>query len=111
VADRIAIDLDVVESHARRVEALGADVQEAIDAAASMNVAGGAFGVLCSFLVPPALVVTTAARSALLGVHGAIGQSAATLRAGARDLVGCDEDAVQVLGALVDEVDRAGGAR
>ena len=48
MAERIAIDHDLIVSHAARVEQVASDIKVARDAAASTNMGGGAFGVLCS---------------------------------------------------------------
>lgn len=93
VADRISIDFDLLEQHARRVDLVASDVALAQDAASSINVGGGAFGLMCAFLVPPAALVSSLATSALASAQGMVERSARELRAVGTDF-GTTEDAI-----------------
>jgi hypothetical protein len=53
----IAVDAELVVQHASRLGAVREGVAEAASAVGSVDLGGGAFGVLCSFLVPPAQLV------------------------------------------------------
>ncbi|WP_433674824.1 hypothetical protein [Microbacterium gorillae] len=59
VADRIAISPSVLSAHAEQVEQLATDVTVALDAVRGINLGGGAFGVMCAWMVPPALAAST----------------------------------------------------
>lgn len=106
--ERIAVDLDVLTAHRRRVEQVGALVDVARDAAASTGLGGGAFGVLCSFLVAPLQLVQGGAQTALGQISSSIGRVGVQLGAAAADLAAADQDAVDVLAGLQGELDRAG---
>lgn len=85
MADRLTIDTEVLLRHAARVDQVAADVGVAKDAAGSVNLGGGAFGLMCSFLVPPLDAVSNAARSALAAADGMVARSAREVRGMAGD--------------------------
>lgn len=97
MTEKVSVDPEVVDYHLARVEQAAADAHLAVTAAQSMNVAGGAFGVLCSFLVAPALVTTEAAKLTLVSVEKLISRSAKTLRAGVADF---DRHETHVIGTV-----------
>ena len=81
----IAIDTDTLRQHASGVERLAADAVEALSAVQSINLSGGAFGVLCSFCVPPVGIVSAAVGAAISGVAAnLVGFSAGLTDASAR---------------------------
>lgn len=59
----LSVEVEQLRSHAARVDRVGDQIGEATAAVNSMDLNGGAFGVLCSFLVAPASLVTTAGAS------------------------------------------------
>ncbi|HSN43888.1 MAG TPA: hypothetical protein VLR88_07505 [Propionibacteriaceae bacterium] len=79
----------------------------AVTAAQSMNVGGGAFGLLCSFLVAPAMVTTEAAKLALVSVEDVISRSATVLRAGVGDFDRFEDTVIETVRDLVSDVDDA----
>jgi hypothetical protein len=81
MAGSITIDPDVISSHAQRVEQVAADIKKALDAASGANVSGGAFGVMCAFLVPVAMLVSKEAGSAISSAESMVTRSASELKA------------------------------
>lgn len=84
-ADRIEIDSGLLRDQARAVTAAASGVDEARQAASSMNLTGGAFGVMCAFLVPPAMLLTDAASSMLTQASEMLVREAGALRGAADD--------------------------
>lgn len=105
-AERITVDADLVSAHASRVIAVSSGVAAAADAAGSANVGGGAFGVLCAFLVGPAAVATSMAQQAIRSAEGMLERSAREVRGVAADLDAYEDDVVRVVSALAAEVSR-----
>jgi len=91
----VAWDFDVLREHARRVEQVGDDVGEAASAVRSLRLGDGAFGLLCSFLVAPAGVITSAAAKM-------IGDSDALLQRTGRQLRETARDGEEFENAVVD---------
>lgn len=85
MADLIAVDTETVRMHAQRVGQIASDVRLAQDAAGSMNLGGGAFGVMCAFLVPPAQIVSSMAIGAIASAATMLEQSEEQLRGLADD--------------------------
>ena len=71
VSGEMLVDSDVLRQHAARVSAVESELATASAAAATTDLHGGAFGVLCSFLPPIVSGVDGAARDALQAVRGA----------------------------------------
>ena len=107
MGEKISVDPDAVTYHAARVEQAAADAHVAVTAAQSMNVAGGAFGLMCSFLVGPALATTEAAKFMLVSVENLIGRSATTLRAGVGDFAVHEDHVIDTVRALRGDLDGA----
>ncbi len=78
---QIAVDWGVLNAHAGRVRQVAADTRLACDAAASLNLGGGAFGIMCAFLVPPLSVVSSLAQHALNSAAAAVERSATEVAA------------------------------
>lgn len=85
MADLIAVDPDTVRSHAQRVGQVASDVRLAENAAGSMNLGGGAFGVMCAFLVPPAQLVSSIAIGTISAAATMLEQSEEQLKGLADD--------------------------
>ncbi len=100
MAGHIAVDQDLITSHAARVEVVASDVGVARDAAGSTNMGGGAFGVLCAFLVPPASVAAGMAQQAIGAAEGMLRRSATEVRGVATDMAAFEDDVVRAVGAL-----------
>lgn len=105
---QIRVDAEVVAYHAGRVQRAAADAHLAVTAAQSMNVGGGAFGLLCSFLVAPAMATTEAAKHALVSVEDLISRSATVLRAGVGDFDAYEDTVLDTVRAI--EADLEGGS-
>lgn len=105
MADEIAIDFDVIGYHANRVDQVAADVAVAQSAAASINLGGGAFGLMCSFLVAPTSLVSTAAQLTLNAAHGMVERSAREIRAVGRDFAVLEQDIIAEIDDLQSELD------
>jgi hypothetical protein len=96
----IAVDAEVIHSHALRVEQVASDVGVARQAAASTNMGGGAFGVICAFLVAPATMAAAMAGSAIGAAEGMLQRSAREVRGVAADMAATEADIVQAVRAL-----------
>jgi class 3 adenylate cyclase len=107
VADIISVDPDVVAYHAGRVERVAGDAHLAVSAAQSMHVGNGAFGLLCMFLVGPAMVTTAAATEALVSVERLITRSGTVLREGVSDFAGHEDRVVDSVRGVQTDVDGA----
>jgi hypothetical protein len=97
---RISVDADLISAQAARVELVASDVRVAVDAAGSTNMGGGAFGVVCAFLVPPAQLAAGMAAQALTAAEQMLQRSAAELRGVGSDLAAFEDDVVQSVRAL-----------
>lgn len=109
MADLIAVDTETVRRHAQRVGQIAADVRVAENAAASMNVGGGAFGLMCAFLVPPAQLVSSIAASTIAAAATMLEQSEEQLRGLANDFDEGEQQQLDTINALIRSVDGAGG--
>jgi uncharacterized protein YgfB (UPF0149 family) len=79
VSGELLVDSDVLRQHAGRVSGVDSELATATAAAATTDLHGGAFGVLCSFLPPIVSGVDGAARDALHAVRGAAAEVVADL--------------------------------
>lgn len=104
MAQTIAFDFDMLHLHASRVEQIADDVAEAVSASRSTNMAGGAFGVMCGFLVPPALAVTEAAKLFLCEAEGLLNRTSRELRAIAADMEQTECDIIDRVRTLESEL-------
>lgn len=105
---RIAIDVEVLGAHRRRLEQIGADLAVARDATAATDLGGGAFGLMCAFMVPPLQLVQAAAQRALGQVSASVDRAGREVVAAGDDLAAADERGVQQYRALQADLDRAG---
>jgi hypothetical protein len=108
VSDHIAIDHDLLLGQASQVERVAADIGLARDAARSTSMGGGAFGVLCGFLVTPATVVATIAGSAIGSAEGMVRRSASELRGVSSDMAAFETELLQSIAQLESPLDRGG---
>lgn len=97
---RIAVDVDLVSAHTSRVYAIASDVASAGDAAGATDIGGGAFGVLCGFLVAPVAVVASAAGLTIRAAEAMVERSATELRGATADLDAFEDDTMRDLAAL-----------
>jgi hypothetical protein len=104
VSDTIAVDFDGLRQHAARVEQIAGDVEQAVAAARSLNLAGGAFGVMCGFLVPPAMVATEVATGMIQQAAGLLERAGAELRGTAEDGEATERSHLEVIRSLAVSV-------
>jgi hypothetical protein len=76
------------------------DVAQAADAAGSTDIGGGAFGVLCGFLVPPVGIAAAAAGRAIHAAEAMLERSAGRLRGVSDDMAAFEDEAVHALATL-----------
>lgn len=100
MAKKIAVDAELIHAHASRVERVAAEVAEARQAAVATNMGGGAFGLICAFLVPPATLAAAMAASAIGAAEGMLERSAREIRGVAKDMAAVEDDIVQAVRAL-----------
>lgn len=98
--DRIQIDVDLINAHAARVQQVAADISVASDAASSSKMGGGAFGVLCAFLVGPATLAASMAGSAVSAAQGMVSRSAGEVRGVASDMAAFETDVMAAIASL-----------
>jgi hypothetical protein len=96
----VSLDVDVLRHQASRVEQLGSEVAEASAAIASMNLGGGAFGVLCGFLVVPAAAAGGAARLMTDGCANLLQRAGTQLRHVVSDTEQREHDIAESLRAI-----------
>lgn len=84
-ADEISVDGDLLRQHAARVDQLATDAAEALAAIGSIDLSGGAFGIMCAWMVPPVAVVSAAVGSAISSGRDLITRSATEIREVAGD--------------------------
>lgn len=78
--EHIAIDPDLLRAHAREVERVAGDVRLAIQAAGQTMLSSGAFGLMCSWMIPPFLATAGAATATMQSAASALDRSAGDLR-------------------------------
>ncbi|WP_417563878.1 hypothetical protein [Microbacterium sp.] len=106
MAERIAIDQDLVISHAARVKQVASDIAVARDAASATDMSGGAFGIMCAFLVPPASMVAQVTSAAITAAQRLVERSAVEVRGVADDMAAFEQDVVDSLRAIEGQVGR-----
>lgn len=107
-ADEIAVDRAALRIEAGNIEGVGSAIGTARDAIGSMNLGGGAFGLMCSFLVPFAEAATTAADNALRETAELIGREADALRNTADDFDATEDEIVRDLRVIGESVEAVG---
>lgn len=100
MTQRITIDSALLEAHSRAVEGVAADVRLGIQAAGQTMLSSGAFGLMCSWMVPPFLGVASLATATMTSAGGALETSAESLRAVAADFDRFEERAATQWRAL-----------
>lgn len=109
MAELIAVDTETVRRHAQRVGQIASDVRLAENAAGSMNVGGGAFGVMCAFLIPPAQLVSSIAIGAISAAATMLEQSEEQLKGLADDFDEGEQRQLDTISGLMASVE--GGVR
>jgi hypothetical protein len=98
----LTVDTDAMRSHATALSDVVQGLAEAADAAASTSLPDTSFGLLCSFLVPPALLVQGGAAAGVVAGSAAVGGTQVAIRGSAAAYDGVDS-AVQGAMKLIEE--------
>ncbi len=102
--DDIAIEASALRSQARHVDQIAGSVDYARDAVGQMNLGGGAFGLMCSFLVGPAMAVTALAAQTMAETASMLRREAEALRDTADDFDRYEEQVGSDLRSLGAEI-------
>ena len=89
--ERIVIDSALLDAHAKDVEAVAADVRLAVQAAHQTMLSAGAFGLMCSWMIPPFLMTAGTASGLLDTAASALDRSAREIRAVGSDFDGQEQ--------------------
>lgn len=93
----IRVDVELLHQHAGLVDQLASDAGQALSAVQSINLSGGAFGLLCAWMVPPVGMVSQAVGSAIQQGGETIERTASQLRDAAGDFQRYEESVVDVV--------------
>jgi len=96
----IRVDADLLHEHAARMEQLSGDAAQALSALQSMNLSGGAFGLLCSWMVPPFAMASDAVGSAIRAGEDVIERTGEAVRGMASDFREFEESVVDTVRSL-----------
>ncbi|WP_454051105.1 type VII secretion target [Cellulomonas sp. Marseille-Q8402] len=91
MSDQLVVDTEAMRAHARALEPIAAGLAEARSAAASTALPDTSFGLLCSFLVPPALVLQGSAAAGVVAGSSAVSGTGAAVSASADAYDAIDE--------------------
>ena len=97
MSEKISIDTDAIEAHARHVDQVADDVRLAVQAAGQTMLSAGAFGLMCSWMIPPFLATAGAATAAMGSTASALDRSARELRGVGTDFANYEEDVIAAL--------------
>jgi hypothetical protein len=100
VTGTIALDFDILSTQASKVDQIGDDIGLAVSAVRSIDLSGGAFGVMCSFLVAPAQLVTAVAGTMIADCEALLGRTGAQLRNAVSDAQEREREIAQALKAI-----------
>jgi len=100
VADRIAVDADVLIGHATRVEQVSDDVRAAADTTGCSPLEPGALGPVCSFVLAPTQDATAAVRATLTAAAAMVEWTGQRARAWARQTTDLEQQALDALRGL-----------
>lgn len=96
----IRIDAELLHEHAGRVEGLTADAAQALSAIRSVSLSGGAFGLLCSWMVPPFAMASEMVGSAIQAGEDVIERTGDAVRGMAGDFQRFEDSVVDVVRGL-----------
>jgi hypothetical protein len=105
MAQTITIDPDLITAHAARVDQVASDIEVARSAGGSTNMAGGAFGIMCAFLVPPASLVANIAMQAISSAEDMVKRSSTELKGVVQDFTQLEEALVADLKKIESGLD------
>lgn len=98
--DDIRVDVELLHQHAGLVQQLTSDAAQALSAVQSINLSGGAFGLLCSWMVPPVGLVSQAVASAIHEGTEMIDHTAQQIRDAAGEFRSYEESVVDAVRGL-----------
>lgn len=96
----IRVDVELMHQHAGLVDQLASDASQALAALQSINLSGGAFGLLCSWMVPPVGIVSQVMGSAVQAEGETIQRTAQQLRDAASDFQTYEDSVVDIIRGL-----------
>ncbi|SDP13967.1 Excreted virulence factor EspC, type VII ESX diderm [Microbacterium testaceum StLB037] len=99
-AGDIRVDADLLHEHAARIEQLSGDAAQALSALQSISLSGGAFGVLCSWMVPPFSMATDAVGTAIRAGEDVIERTGEAVRGMASDFREFEDSVIDVVRSL-----------
>lgn len=97
MSERISIDTDAISAHANHIDQVADDVRLALQAAGQTMLSAGAFGLMCSWMIPPFLATTGAAAAAMGSTASALDRSAREIRAVGTDFTSFEDDVIAAL--------------
>ena len=103
-AEVYAVDVDVLLQHAGRVDDVAASVDLAVDAVGQVDLAGGAFGVMCAFMVLPASLACGAGQLVMAAASRMVGRAGDRLRDWAADAQEVESENVGAINQLGTEL-------
>lgn len=101
--DGFDVDTDDLRSHASDLHTISTDIANAAQAGGITMMQDGAFGILCSFLIPPAIAVQSACTAVIAAAAGSVDATAGVVRSVA-DGYDAIEDAVGTLMSGINEL-------
>ena len=104
VADRIAIDADVLVHHATRVEHVSDDVRTAADTARGSTLGAQALGPLCSFLLVPTCAAAASGHATITAAATMVEWTGQRARAWAQQATDTEHRALNTLRAVYTEL-------
>ena len=99
------VEVADLDQHANSVDEIKSRVAEAQVAGQSVNLHGGAFGLMCGFLVGSVESEDQSACAALVSMGNALGSTSTDLRAMAADYRASDEAAAARMAELMKAMD------
>jgi hypothetical protein len=96
----IRIDADTLQQHASAVEQLAAGAAEAVSAIGSITLSGGAFGLMCAWMIPPVAAVSAVVSSTISSGEDLISRTADEIRLAAGDFETQEQEALDTVHGL-----------
>jgi hypothetical protein len=100
----LTVDTDAMRSHASALDGIASGLAEAVDAAATTTMPDDSFGLLCAFLVPPAMLLQGAAAAGVTAGSTAVAGTRTGVRSSADAYDAIDrtvQDALKTLEGLL----------
>ena len=103
----LRIDPQGLAAHAARISNIADQADLARQAAVSMNLGGGAFGLMCAFLVPPLELISTPAEGFLGAIAEDVRAAANALSWSAQEFADTEKQITNSLYGLADQIGRS----